>query len=369
MSNTAGSGFYGSSVSNRKSGASQRSTDASASSNKLFGYNNNGAKPNGATNPYGGSNINPNPYGTSGVSNGTTLSTDQGKGDGDWFSSSSAPSAPAPAHMMNPYATSNPNVNSSSSVGNGPTSTNPLVSSTIDNSNSMGVLNPTISCPAPTHTNNAFVGPMVQMGRTTAQPNGNTVGISSNTMTPIPGMEDYDNEPPLLEELGINLDHIRTKSLAVLLPMKYAKSNIDSTIMEDDDLAGPVAFVLLLGGELLLAAKMNFGYIYGLSLFGCFGMTLVLNLLSPTDSISMWTVLSVLGYSLLPVNTLAGVNILYRIRHMGKFGVVLAALTIGWCACSSTRLFERGCGLREQRFLVAYPIALFYSAFVMLTIF
>lgn len=188
-------------------------------------------------------------------------------------------------------------------------------------------------------------------------------------MTPIPGMEDYDNEPPLLEELGINLDHIRTKSLAVLLPMKYAKSNIDSTIMEDDDLAGPVAFVLLLGGELLLAAKMNFGYIYGLSLFGCFGMTLVLNLLSPTDSISMWTVLSVLGYSLLPVNTLAGVNILYRIRHMGKFGVVLAALTIGWCACSSTRLFERGCGLREQRFLVAYPIALFYSAFVMLTIF
>ena len=68
--------------------------------------------------------------------------------------------------------------------------------------------------------------------------------------------------------------------------MKYAKSNIDTTIIEDDNLAGPLAFVLLLGGELLLAAKMNFGYIYSLSLFRCFGMTLVLNLLSPTDSIS-----------------------------------------------------------------------------------
>lgn len=32
--------------------------------------------------------------------------------------------------------------------------------------------------------------------------------------------EDYDNEPPLLEELGINFQHILTKTQAVLYPIK-----------------------------------------------------------------------------------------------------------------------------------------------------
>lgn len=32
--------------------------------------------------------------------------------------------------------------------------------------------------------------------------------------------EDYANEPPLLEELGINFDHIWTKTQSVILPVK-----------------------------------------------------------------------------------------------------------------------------------------------------
>jgi len=324
------------------------------------GYTNpNSVNPNGVTNPYGTGDRNTHSYGNSAESNGATSHSDRVKEKSDWFSSASAA---APAHIMNPYAQApaNVNVNSSSNIGNKQLSPSSLENSTI---------NPMLKSTTNPSSNTSFAGPMQQMGGAQTHSNSHTMGTNINTITPIPGIEDYDNEPPLLEELGINLSHIRTKTLAVLLPMKYAKDNINNTIMEDDDLAGPLAFILLLGGELLLAAKMNFGYIYGLSLFGCFGMTLVLNLLSPTDSISIWTVLSVLGYSLLPVNTLAGLNVFYRIRHMGSIGVVLAAVTIGWCACSSTRLFERGCGLREQRFLVAYPIALFYSAFVMLTIF
>lgn len=31
---------------------------------------------------------------------------------------------------------------------------------------------------------------------------------------------DYDSEPPLLEELGINFDHIWAKTQAVLIPTK-----------------------------------------------------------------------------------------------------------------------------------------------------
>ena len=58
----------------------------------------------------------------------------------------------------------------------------------------------------------------------------------------------YDNEPPLLEELGINFDHIWKKGVAVLNPLRP----IDKHIMDDTDLAGPLIFCFLFGGFLLL---------------------------------------------------------------------------------------------------------------------
>lgn len=192
---------------------------------------------------------------------------------------------------------------------------------------------------------------------------------NNNTMTSI-DEEDYDNEPPLLEELGVNFPHIYSKSRAVLFPIgKHAKS-LEAGLIEDDaDLAGPLAFALGLGGELLLAGKMHFGYVYGFGLSGCLAMTLLLNLLNPNGAVSMWTVVSILGYALLPVNLLAGINVLYRVHRMNVVGVALAVVIILWCTAASTRLFERGCQMRDQRFLVAYPAALLYSAFVMITIF
>ena len=98
-------------------------------------------------------------------------------------------------------------------------------------------------------------------------------------------------------------------------------------------------------------------------------MTILLNLLNPNGAVNALKVVSILGYALLPCNFLAGVNVVIRIGKMGWMGVVLAILTIVWCTAASTRLFERGCDMRSQRFLVAYPGALFYSAFVMITIF
>jgi len=51
-----------------------------------------------------------------------------------------------------------------------------------------------------------------------------------------------------LAELGINLTHIRQKTLAVLNPM----SRLDPEVIGDRDLAGPIMFCLLLGAILLL---------------------------------------------------------------------------------------------------------------------
>jgi hypothetical protein len=182
--------------------------------------------------------------------------------------------------------------------------------------------------------------------------------------------EDYENEPPLLEELGVNFPHIYSKSRAVLFPFgKHAKSLESGFIENDADLAGPLAFALGLGGELLLSGKLHFGYVYGFGVSGCVAMTFLLNLLNPNGAVSMWTVISILGYALLPVNLLAGINMILRVHKLGLWGMVLAVLTIAWCTTASARLFERGCNMREQRFLVAYPTALLYSAFVIITIF
>jgi hypothetical protein len=205
--------------------------------------------------------------------------------------------------------------------------------------------------------------------------NNNNNNNNSNNHANAPIDDDIHNEPPLLEELGINLGHIMMKTKAVVIPsQRWSGQNSALTdpalIVQDADLAGPLAFALLLGGELLLTGKIHFGYIYGFGLFGCLAMTLVLNLMSPQQAVSVWTVTSILGYSLLPVNILAAAKILLvNIANLSTLGRVLGVLTVLWSTTASTRLLEVGCGMRDQRYLIAYPIALLYSAFVLITIF
>lgn len=76
----------------------------------------------------------------------------------------------------------------------------------------------------------------------------------------------YADEPPLLEELGINFDHITQKTLAVVNPLR----STDANILHDSDLAGPLVFIVAFGCFLLLSGKVSFGYIYGIGVLGQF---------------------------------------------------------------------------------------------------
>jgi len=218
---------------------------------------------------------------------------------------------------------------------------------------------------------NGLMGPMSgSMNSSSIRSNNEVISGAPNSGTYGGSSDEFQDEPPLMEELGINLDHIRSKSKAVLLPISRFGPNMDTTaVIQDADLAGPITFALLLGGELLMSGYIRFGYIYGFGLFGCLCMTMILNLLSPKGAVSVWAVASILGYALLPVNLLAGLNVLLRVKHRGSFGMLLAVLVILWCTVASTRLFELGFDMKAQRYLVAYPIALLYSAFVIITIF
>jgi len=131
-------------------------------------------------------------------------------------------------------------------------------------------------------------------------------------------------------------------------------------------MAGPLVFCLVLGFSLMLAGKLHFGYIYGFGVFGCIAMSTIVNLMSK-EEVETWRVFSILGYCLLPVNVLAVIAIIINLQ--GTLGMILSACTISWCTFASTRLFDRCVNMRQQRFLIAYPIALLYSCFVMITIF
>jgi hypothetical protein len=147
------------------------------------------------------------------------------------------------------------------------------------------------------------------------------------------GAIDFDNEPPLLEELGIDFDKIVKKTISVLDPtrrvtreMMYSTSihtglsrpvggregvmgggraqgrllrcTMSSlpapcslpvlTLLAlgtgqeeaDSDMAGPILVALALGAAMLLRGKVHFGHIYGLGVFGCCSLWLVMTLMS-----------------------------------------------------------------------------------------
>ncbi|GCB70386.1 hypothetical protein scyTo_0001266 [Scyliorhinus torazame] len=171
--------------------------------------------------------------------------------------------------------------------------------------------------------------------------------------------EDMDG---LVQQIGINFDHIWQKTLTVLNPMKPA----DGSIMNETDLTGPMVFCLAFGATLLLAGKVQFGYIYGISVLGCLAMHTLLNLMSVTG-VSCGCVASVLGYCLLPMIILSGCAVLFSLQ--GVIGIPLALIVIGWCSLSASKMFISTLAMEGQQLLVAYPCALLYGIFALLTVF
>ena len=176
--------------------------------------------------------------------------------------------------------------------------------------------------------------------------------------------EDYDNEPPILEELGINFEKIMRKTKAVLNPTTNV--NVPGELLDDGDMAGPLVFCLILGRK-CSTGKVNL-VIFTAS-----------HLLHPVllcragshghgDQQVHWLTASVLGYCLIPVCVLAGLDIILPLRNV--FGLILAAGTTVWSTYSATKLFDAKLGLTDakQFHLVSYPIGLIYSCFVLITI-
>ncbi|KAJ3337712.1 hypothetical protein HDU93_000660 [Gonapodya sp. JEL0774] len=176
------------------------------------------------------------------------------------------------------------------------------------------------------------------------------------------GTGGFADEPPLLEELGINFAHIRSKTLAALNPLRP----LDREVLEDADLAGPLVFCLLFGGVLLLSGKVHFGYIYGVGFTGVLSIYTLLNLMSDRGAEFSRTA-SVLGYCLLPMVLLSCVRV--AVSYGGLLALILALISVAWGTFSASTMFVNALDMTDQRALVAYPVFLLYGIFALLAVF
>ena len=174
--------------------------------------------------------------------------------------------------------------------------------------------------------------------------------------------EEDEEELPLLEELGINPQNIKNKIIGVI-----TLKRIDKKFLEDSDMAGPLLIFLLFAFSLVLQYKINFGYIYGISLFGSILLFLLLNLMSKNNGIILYNTISVLGYCLIPIVLLSFLAVFLDMKNI--LGGILSIVAIVLSSLNASRFFEIGLEMYSQRWLIFYPVALFYTCFVLVTIY
>jgi hypothetical protein len=225
------------------------------------------------------------------------------------------------------------------------------------------------SAPPPPAVGGGSGAPGMMTGKM-GQPTGSGGAAPSSSTRPMSassfdGTYDFSGEPPLLEELGVDMRRIWYKTLAVVNPLK----RIDVSIMkaQDSDLAGPLIFACTLGALLMFQGKLQFGYVFGLMVFGSLALSMLFNLMAQESQVTFFRTVSILGYCMLPTLGLAAISIVVRLN--GWMGLSLGVLAVVWCVYVSTTFFEHALNMPQHRWLIAYPVFIFYSCFVMLAVF
>ena len=86
------------------------------------------------------------------------------------------------------------------------------------------------------------------------------------------------------------------------------------------------------------SGKLQFGYVFGLGVFGSLGLSSLFNLMAEVQQITFFRTMSILGYCMLPTLGLAAVSIFFSLN--GFSGLLLAGFAVLWCVYSSTTFFE-----------------------------
>lgn len=154
----------------------------------------------------------------------------------------------------------------------------------------------------------------------------NNIGIGSGSGT---GFED---EPPLLEELGINTKQIWNKTISILNPFR-----VKPDLHEDADLSGPFLFLMAFGLFQLLAGKLHFGIILGWVTVASLFLYIVFNMLAGRNgNLDLYRCLSLIGYCMLPIVILSAISLF--VPQGGAAIFVMMGVFVIWSTRVCTRL-------------------------------
>ena len=132
-------------------------------------------------------------------------------------------------------------------------------------------------------------------------------------------------------------------------------------------MAGPILVFVVFAISFLLRGRVEFGNVYGFGLTGTCGIFVIINLMAKAGSyVELYTCLSVLGYALAPFCLLAYLSIFLQLNN--QVGYIICFAFVLWSTVSATRLFEYGLDMEDKKYLIAYPIILFYAVFMQMTI-
>ncbi|CAH9092931.1 unnamed protein product [Cuscuta epithymum] len=177
------------------------------------------------------------------------------------------------------------------------------------------------------------------------------------------GATGFEDEPPLLEELGINTKQIYQKTLSILNPIR-----VKAYLHEDADLSGPFLFLMAFGLFQLLAGKLHFGILLGWVIMASSFLYVVFNMLAGRNGdLDLYRCVSLIGYCMLPIVILSAVSLFLP---GGMVINVVAGVFVLWSTRVCTKLLVElaSCG-DEHRGLIAYACFLIYTFFSLLVIF
>lgn len=172
-------------------------------------------------------------------------------------------------------------------------------------------------------------------------------------------------DPPLLEDLGIDFGTIRKESRLVFKVLQ--RTPVDFSFVRNADLSGPIIFVILYTFGLVLNYKVHFGYIYFISLVTTVSMYFLLNVMD-TKAIGFLECCSVLGYSFLPIVLFSFLSILMG-RLGGGFRIGCGLVSAGWSSYTASVVFCRYLSLANKYLVLGYPLLLAYVGFTMIVLF
>ena len=178
------------------------------------------------------------------------------------------------------------------------------------------------------------------------------------------GSTSFEDEPPLLEELGINTKQIWNKTISILNPFR-----VKSDLHEDADLSGPFLFLMAFGLFQLLAGKLHFGIILGWVTVASLFLYVVFNMLAGRNgNLDLYRCLSLIGYCMLPIVIFSALALFLPQGGVLVFGMM--GVFVIWATRVCTRLLVElaSCG-DEHRGLIAYACFLIYMLFSLLVVF